>query len=66
MINQWPVATGINYLYAGRTISWIRQKQASVAILTTAAEIVAAGEAAHEIIWLNTLLTEMTVLTCTP
>lgn len=51
--------SGVLCLYSGAPISWMSQRQASVAISTTEAEIVAASEAAREIIWLKQLLTEL-------
>lgn len=58
--------TGVMCLYAGGAISWHSQKQVSVAISTTEAEIFAASEAACEVVWLTRLLTAMTVLKGTP
>ncbi|KAL7636900.1 UNVERIFIED_CONTAM: hypothetical protein RMT77_012658 [Armadillidium vulgare] len=52
--------TGIVCLYAGGAISWTSQKQSSVAISTTEAEIMAASEATKEIIWIHRLLGEIT------
>lgn len=54
--------TGVMCLYSGGAISWLSQKQASVAISTTESEIVAASEAAREVVWLKRLLSIMTVL----
>ena len=42
--------SGVLCLYSSAPISWMSQRQASVAISTTEAEIVAASEAAREII----------------
>lgn len=58
--------TGVMCLYSGGAISWLSQKQASVAISTTEAEIVAASEAAREAVWLKRLLSIMTVLKDSP
>ena len=51
--------TGVVCLHAGGAISWLSQRQPSVAISTTEAEIVAASEGASEIVWLKRLLSEM-------
>ncbi|KAH8308515.1 hypothetical protein KR059_009967 [Drosophila kikkawai] len=45
--------------FASGAISWKSQRQAMVAISTTEAEIVAANEAAKEIIWLKRLFQEI-------
>ena len=58
--------SGVLCLYSGAPISWMSQRQASVAISTTEAEIVAASEAAREIIWIKRLLTELGQLKETP
>jgi len=50
--------TGVLCMYSGGAISWISQRQSSVAISTTEAEIVAASEATREIIWLKRLFKE--------
>lgn len=47
--------TGVVIMYAGGAISWLSQRQSMVATSTTEAEIVAANEAAKEIIWLSRL-----------
>lgn len=52
--------SGVLCLYAGGAISWLSQRQPSVAVSTTEAEIVAASEAAKEIIWLNRLIGSLT------
>lgn len=51
--------SGVLCLYSGAPISWMSQRQSSVAISTTEAEIVAASEAAREIIWIKRLLAEL-------
>lgn len=48
--------TGILCILAGGAVSWMSQRQTSVAISTTEAELVAASEACREIIWLQRLL----------
>lgn len=58
--------SGVLCLYSGAPISWISQRQVSVAISTTEAEIVAASEAAREIIWLKRLLAELDQMTTMP
>ncbi|KAG5872601.1 hypothetical protein JTB14_027942 [Gonioctena quinquepunctata] len=54
--------TGVLSMYADGAISWYSQRQTSVAISTTEAEIVAASEAAREIVWLKRLFEEIIVL----
>ena len=51
--------TGVVCIYAEGAISWLSQRQASVAISTTEAELVAASEAAREILWLKRLLSDV-------
>ena len=51
--------TGVVCLHAGAAISWLSQRQSSVAISTTEAEIVAASEAAREVVWLRRLMETM-------
>lgn len=47
--------SGVVVIYAGGAISWLSQRQQMVATSTTEAEIVAANEAAKEVIWLKRL-----------
>jgi hypothetical protein len=47
----------------GEPISWSSQRQRSVALSTTEAELIAASEAAKEVIWLSRLLKEITTVT---
>jgi hypothetical protein len=54
--------SGVACIYAGGAISWLSQRQTTVAISTTEAEIVAASEAAREAVWLKRLLSEITYL----
>jgi len=58
--------SGVVCQYMGGPVSWLGQKQKSVALSTTEAEFVAASEAAKEIIWLSRLFSEITTLTETP
>lgn len=51
--------TGVVCIYAGGAISWLSQRQTSVAISTTEAEVVAASEAAREILWVKRLLSDI-------
>ncbi|KAM3964295.1 uncharacterized protein ACR2FA_001787 [Aphomia sociella] len=53
-------------MYAGGAVSWMSQRQTSVAISTTEAEVVAASEAARECIWLCRVLSQLTVLEYPP
>ena len=46
-------------MYSGGAISWLSQRQTSVAISTTEAEVLAASEAAREVVWLNRLLSDI-------
>lgn len=58
--------SGVLCLYSGAPTTWISQRQTSVAISTTEAEVVAASEAAREIVWIKKLLTELDQLNVTP
>ena len=58
--------TGVVCIYSGGAISWLSQRQSSVAISTTEAEIVAASEAAREVVWLKRLLNELVALDGVP
>src|SRR5436190_23904859 len=53
-------------MYGGGAISWISQRQPSVAISSTEAEIVAASEGSREMVWLKRLLEEVTKLKSVP
>ena len=54
--------SGVVCIYSGGAISWSSQRQQSVAISTTEAEIVAASECAKKVVWLKRLLGECTTL----
>jgi len=58
--------SGVVCQHMGGPISWLCQRQKSVALSTTEAEFVAASEAAKEIIWLSRLFGEITHLINTP
>ena len=58
--------SGVLCMYAGGAVSWLSQRQTSVAISSTEAEVVAASEAAREIVWLNRLYKELIYITATP
>lgn len=58
--------TGVVCRYAGAAISWLSQRQASVALSTTEAELVAASEGAREAVWLKRILKDLTTLECVP
>lgn len=58
--------TGVVCRYSGGIISWLSQRQSSVAISTTEAELVAASEAARELVWLTSIMQDLTTLTETP
>lgn len=51
--------TGIVCIFSGAAISWRSQKQPTVAISSTEAELIAASECASEILWLNRLLNNL-------
>ncbi|XP_003381487.1 conserved hypothetical protein [Trichinella spiralis] len=52
--------TGVVCTCAGGAVSWHSQKQKSVALSTTEAEYVAAGEGAKDMMWLMSLFAEVT------
>ena len=52
--------TGVICRLAEGAISWFSQRQASVSISTTKAEIVASSDAAKELVWLKRLFSELT------
>ena len=59
--------SGVVVMYAGGAISWLSQRQATVATSTTEAEIIAATEAVKEIIWLQRLFDSLQItLKCVP
>lgn len=58
--------TGVLCMYAGGAVSWMSQRQSSVAISTTEAEVVAASEGARECIWLIRLMNDLVGLKETP
>ncbi|XP_073821575.1 uncharacterized protein [Musca autumnalis] len=51
--------TGVVACYAGSPISWISQIQPTVSTSTTEAEIIAASEAAKELMWLKSLYNDL-------
>ena len=51
--------SGVVVCHAGGTISWLSQRQAMVATSTTESEIIAATEAAKEVIWLERLFCDV-------
>ena len=53
--------TGNVFLMSGGAVSWISQKQATVALSTAEAENVALGSATQETIWLRRLMTDLRV-----
>jgi hypothetical protein len=50
----------------GGAISWMSQRQKSIALSTTEAEFVAASEAAKELVWLTRLFAQITSLSKVP
>jgi hypothetical protein len=53
--------SGVVMMHAGGIISWLSQRQATVATSTTEAEIIAATEAVKEVIWLQRLFESLNV-----
>lgn len=51
--------TGVVATYAGGALSWMSQRQPTVSTSTTEAEIIAASEAAKEVIWLKRLFKDI-------
>ena len=58
--------SGVVCQYMRRPVSWLSQRQKSVALSTTEDEFMAASEGAKEIIWLSSLFSEITNLVSTP
>lgn len=52
--------SGVVCLFSGAAISWRSQKQTTVSISSTEADVIAASEAAQEILWLNQLFNDLT------
>ena len=52
--------TGVICCFAEGAVSWFSQRQASVSISTTEAEIVASSEATRELVWLKRLFADVT------
>jgi hypothetical protein len=55
--------SGVVCMHMDGPVSWSSQRQRSVALSTTEAELIAASEAAKEVIWLSRLLKEITTVT---
>ena len=53
--------TGNVFLMSGGAVSWISQKQATVALSTAEAEYIALGSATQEAIWLRRLMTDLNI-----
>lgn len=51
--------TGYIFLMNGGPVTWLSQKQKTIALSTTEAEFVAASESAKEILWLQQLLMDL-------
>jgi hypothetical protein len=54
--------SGVVCKLGGGAVCWISQKQKSVSLSTTEAELIAVNESAKEVIWLNRLLSEISHL----
>jgi len=54
--------SGVVIIYAGGAVSWLSQRQGTVTLSSTEAELVAANEGAKEVVWLSRLLQEVTPL----
>ncbi|UYV65269.1 hypothetical protein LAZ67_3003763, partial [Cordylochernes scorpioides] len=54
--------SGVVCKLAGGAISWLSQKQRSVSLSTTEAELVAASNTAKEVIWLNRIFSKISPL----
>ena len=52
--------TGVICHFAEGAVFWFSQRQTSVSISTTEAEIVASNEAARELVWLKRLFADLT------
>ena len=51
--------TGNVFIMAGGPISWLSQKQSTVALSTTEAEYIALSSAAQEVVWLKQLFQDL-------
>lgn len=58
--------TGNVFLMSGGAVSWLSQKQSTVALCTAEAEYLALGSATHEAIWLRQLLADLKFDVSTP
>ena len=58
--------TGVVCLYNGTAVSWFSQRQKSVSLSTTEAELIAASEATKEVIWLKRLFGEISGMKTVP
>lgn len=54
--------SGYAFIFGGGIISWGSRRQKSVALSTTESEYMAASEAAKELVWLQSLLSELMVV----
>lgn len=54
--------SGVVIIYAEGAVSWLSQRQGTVTLSSTEAELVAANEGAKEAVWLSRLLQEITPL----
>ena len=58
--------TGNVFIMSGGAVSWLSQKQATIALSTAEAEYIALGSATQEAIWLCQLLADLRIDTKTP
>ena len=53
--------SGHVYLFSGGAISWSSRKQPIIALSSTEAEYIAASDAVRELLWLRSLISEITI-----
>jgi transposase InsO family protein len=51
--------TGVVCMYAGGAVTWFSKKQKTVSVSTAQSELVAASEAARELVWLKRLFSDL-------
>ena len=63
---DWASTTGNVFIMSSGAVSWLSQKQSTVALSTAEAEYIALGSATQEAIWLRQLLVDLKVNISTP